>query len=236
MLFSLLVSFFLAMVQTELNARFLLVRTMPKEKLESFSVAHRIGSDGCCDQLTLSSEGVALHVDNKELLGTYVKDGYVNGRVSYKKTEKLQRGYVYLFMSPKSTRGTKDWMVSDGEDKGTNRGGLHFFENKCRNECPRSCRGGRVVVNGEWKIDTTLRIKCACENLESWCLEVKPSCDQELTKRKCRKYCGLCQEPCEDKEDWCKAAQPNCNTQIAKENCKEYCGFCTSKNSTTLLP
>ena len=62
MLFSLLASFFLMMVQTELNARFLLVRTMPEEKLESFSVADRIGFDGCCDQLTLSSEGITIHV------------------------------------------------------------------------------------------------------------------------------------------------------------------------------
>ena len=118
MLFSIAISFFLLMIQSETNARYLLVKTIPEE-LESLSMADRTGPEGCCDQLTLTSEGITMHVRNEIVLGTYVKDGYVNGRVSYKKTEKLQRGYVYLFMSPKSTRGTKDWMVSDAEDKGT---------------------------------------------------------------------------------------------------------------------
>ena len=214
------------MIQSETNARYLLVKTIPEE-LESLSMADRTGPEGCCDQLTLTSEGITMHVRNKIVLGTYVKDGYVNGRISYKKTQRTEDGYAYLFHS-KDGRGSKNWWVSSVEFIGTPTGYIHFFEQPCSYECPGSCRGGAVYgsVDGEWKIDTTLRLRCACEDLASWCLEVQPNCEKELAKRKCRRYCGLCNEPCEDKVTWCQAADPNCNTQWAKENCKKHCVLC----------
>ena len=235
MLFSLLISFFLC-IQSGINGRYVLVKTMPEEKADSSSMTARAGFEGCCDQLTLTSEGVTLHVPNKDLLGNYVKNGFINGRVSYRKTKKDvlssdgDKDYAYVFIDPKG-----DWLISDRKNKGTSRGFIHLLKENCNTECPRSCRGGRVADDG-WKGDPSLRFRCACENLEAFCVESKPNCGQEYTKRMCRKYYGLCDEPCEDKETWCKSAQPNCNTTFAKENCKEYCGLCANTYSTTLLP
>ena len=66
-------------------------------------MADRIGSDGCCDQLTLSSEGVTLHVENKELLASLneTKDKSASIAASLKESttlqEKLEKeGNVYL--------------------------------------------------------------------------------------------------------------------------------------------
>ena len=31
-----------------------------------------------------------------------------------------------------------------------------------------------------------------CKNIESWCDEAKPDCEESYVKEKCQKYCGLC--------------------------------------------
>ena len=185
-MFSSLLIFFFWCIQSGINGRYVLVKTMPEDRADSSAMTARSGFEGCCDQLTLTSEGVTLHVPNKDVLGNYVKNGFVNGRISYRKTKKDvmssvgDKDYAYVFINPKG-----HWMISDRKNKGTNTGFISLFKENCNTRCPRSCRGGSVSNDG-WKSDPTLRFRCACEDLEAFCVESKPNCGQEYTKRMCR--------------------------------------------------
>ena len=42
------------------------------------------------------------------------------------------------------------------------------------------------------KINSFLQGDATCQNLQTWCDNARPNCEQIFVKEQCKKYCGLC--------------------------------------------